>query len=135
MVVLVFSETEISAKLASAHKGFQLNGYTHVFQIPYHEDSAVGFAWTLTIADKGSIYLKMFNPSSDEFCLHSGTHIGTFHSISENEQDDVVTDKCMNNVNIQDTSEPRSISMPISLVLPDLSNIELSEVQEVLKIC
>ena len=78
----------------------------------------------MTKSDKGSIYLKVVNPSYDDVSLHSGAQIGTFHSISESEQDDyAVIDKSVYNVNLQ-------VSIPKSPVLPDPSGAELSMAQQ-----
>lgn len=101
-VVPALSEAVITAKLASLHTGLQPNGYTGVFEPYYREDSKIGFAWTVTKADKGSIYVKVVSPSADDISLHCGTPIGTFHSISESNQDGfVIIEKSVNNVNAQ----------------------------------
>ncbi len=54
-VVPAQSEAVITAKLASPHIGLQPNSYTGVFEHYYREDSKIGFAWTVTKADKGSV--------------------------------------------------------------------------------
>lgn len=120
-VVPALSEAIITAKP---------NGYTGVFEPYYREDSKIGFAWTVTKADKGSIYVKMVNPSADDISLHCGTPIGTFHSISKSDQDGfVIIEKSVNNVNAQNVFVSSQMSMPKSLALPDLSNTELSVTQ------
>ncbi len=97
----------------------------------YCEDSKVGFAWTVTKADKGSIYLKVVNPSADDISLHCGTPIGTFNSISEGYQGGfVIIDKIVNNVSIQNVFGSSQMSMLKSPVLPDVSNTELSVTQQ-----
>ncbi|XP_057188755.1 interleukin-13 receptor subunit alpha-1 isoform X1 [Triplophysa rosa] len=132
-VVPSFSETLVSGKLSPPHKGCQLDGYTGVFEPHYQEDSKVGFAWTVTKAVHGSIFLKVVNPSSDDISLHSGTQIGTFYSVSEGKQDDyVVIDKCVNNVNIKEACVANTVPMSTSIspVLPDISDTDLSDVQQ-----
>lgn len=97
-VVPALSEVVITAKLASPHTGLQPNGYTGVFEPYYREDSKIGFAWTVIKADKGSIYVRVVNPSADDISLYCGTPIGTFHSISESNQDGfVIIEKSVNN--------------------------------------
>ncbi len=131
MVVPALSEAVITAKLASPHTGLQPNGYTGVFEPYYREDSKMGFAWTVTKADKGLIYVKVVNPSADDISLYCGTPIGTFHSVSESDQDGfVILENSVNNVNAQNVLVSSQVSIPKSPVLPDLSNTELSVMQQ-----
>lgn len=131
MVVPALSETVISAKHVLYHAGLQPNGYTSVFEPHYCENSNVGFAWTVKKEVKALIYLKVVNPSADDISLHCVTPIGTFHSISESDQDGfVITDKSVNNVNIQNVLVPVKHQCPsqpvcqISLTL--LSSLKYS---------
>lgn len=85
----------------------------------------VGFAWTVTKADQGSLYVKVANPSSEDVMLHGGTPIGTFHATTDDSKDEyTVMESFVCNVNIQ----IRALSDPP--VLPDISHPDLTGAQQ-----
>lgn len=74
------SKMVISAKVEVPLKGLLPHDYAGVFEPHYTDHSSTGFAWTETKADRGFIYVKVANPSSEDDMLHCGTQIGTFQA-------------------------------------------------------
>lgn len=65
----------IRANVNAPLKGLVPHGYTGVFEPHYTDDSAIGFAWTITHAEQGSIYVKVANPSKEDVVLYGGMRI------------------------------------------------------------
>lgn len=69
-------------------KGLVPHDYASVFEPHYTTHSTTAFAWIIAKAEKGSIYVKIANPSSEEVILHCSTQIGTFHATSGSNKDE-----------------------------------------------
>lgn len=119
------SEMVISAKLEAPCKGILPHGYTGVFEPYYADHSNMGFAWTVTRADMGSVKIKVMNPSLQAVTLYSGTQIGSFYSVTGTSHEEyMLIDHSVCHVSI-DSSSPQK-----TCLLPDISSSELTPDQQ-----
>lgn len=128
--VPAMSEMVITAKLDVPLKGLVAHDHAGVFETHYTNHSTTGFAWTVTKAEQGSIYVKVANPSNEDVILHCGAQIGTFHAISGNSKDEYTVMKgSVCNVNIQMPVMSRPPVLPDS---PDLTSVQHKKLKDAL---